>query len=283
MDLFDGRLHGLARAALWLSPLTAACGGSTRDAGAPAAIAIAATEGDLALPFSLDLDAAGDDGGRVAKVTLGAGRGEAVIDGVARSAAVVGRTSYFDEEVYEVLAVSPDRLDVLWIYCLQGDVRGGYVESTSSPGPVAPQEIAGTCAEHPDPATVHVTFPALSLAAAPDLPPSSHLELNGPQLSYSGGTPGSATVDGAALELYPFGVVDCSKRCGDASWYEIHALLWDRAARAASFGVFYLHEDGDRSISLAYTVTLPSLTRVSRTDDEVDFPRTTWSYSTSAP
>jgi hypothetical protein len=255
--------------------LLAACsGGGGAGFTTTAPISAGATDGELSLPFSVDVEATGTS--RLGTVKLDASAGDVVVDGVRASAAVVGRADFFDEEVYQVLAVSPDRWDVLWIYCSQGAVRGAYVESTATPGPVAAEPMTGgTCAEHPDAATVHARFPAFGLSA-PAFPASSRLALAGSGLSYDGQGSGKIVVDGRTLELYPFGLVDCTKGCGDRGWYEVHALMWDAGESTASFGVLYLDEDADRSIDLAYTISLP---RLYRDADEISFPHATWSYS----
>ena len=255
--------------------LLAACsGGEGPGSATKLTISAGATDAELSLPFSVDVDATGTS--RVGAVKLDASAGDVVVDGIRTSAAVVGRTDFFDEEVYEVLAVSADRWDVLWIYCRQGAVRGAYVESTATPGAVAAEPmIGGTCAEHPDAASVHARFPAFGIAP-PALPSSSRLTLAGSGLSYDGHGPGKITAFGRTLELYPFGLVDCTKGCGDRGWYEVHALMWDAAGSTASFGVLYLDEDADRSIDLAYTISLP---RLYRDADEIYFPHATWSYS----
>jgi hypothetical protein len=262
-----------------LGTAVAACSGAgspgsgfqTDDPGAPR-VSAPSTEGTLSLPFSVDLDVAGS--ARVGRVALTGGSGTASVDGHTVAAAVVGRVDFFDQEVYEVLAVSPDRWDVIWVYCREGAARGGYIESTATPGPVASEAIAGTCEEHPDSAQIRVVFPAFAFAP-PELP-ASPVSVEGPGMSWDGRGAGSIVLAGRTLALYPFGAVDCSQRCGDSAWQELHALIWDAEEEAASFAVVYLNEDPTRSVDVAYTVTLPRLTRDA---GDVSFPGTTWSYS----
>jgi hypothetical protein len=253
-----------------------ACGSSAPESTAAASVYAdaprvtgRATDGALAVPFSLDASGAGTD--RIGAIVLAGGAGTARIDGRAMQAAALGRIPFAGDDVFQVLAVDDARWAVVWIYCSAGTIRGAYVESTDSPGPATSEGVAGSCNAGTTPADVHVTFPSFNLAA-PALS-GQRFVVSGAGVTYDGASPGAITLGGAALTLYPFGVVDCTRGCGPVGWYELHSLIWDASTKSASFGILYLYEDAAFPVELAYTVTLPGLTRFG---DAIAFPGTTW-------
>jgi hypothetical protein len=263
------------------SALLAACSGASDDAPAPRVSPVyadaphvvgAATDGALDLPFSLA--AHGHGTSRIGSVALSAGVGSVEIDGREVPAAVIGRVPYAGQEVYQVLGVDAARWAVAWIYCAGGALSGVYLESTDAPGGVGSEPLSGACGAEATPTTVRVAFPAFDVT--PPALPGRRFAVSGAGLEYDGTRPGAITIGGSTLAMYPFGIVDCTHGCADIGWYELHSLIWDSAARRASFGVLYLYVDPAFPLELAYTLTLPSLTRFG---DALAFPGATWAQA----
>jgi len=207
----------------------------------PERIVVGATDGtvELASDFSID------------------GAGQVSLAGRALPAATYLRQTFPNLHLFQTLAVEPDRLWVLWFYCSTKDstLQGIYYESTDGTA-VTFEDATGTCQEGPAAATVPVRFPAIDLAL-PALVPGFTIE--GPEVHLDGAAPGRVTLAGAPLTVLVFNTVDCTSGCGTPGWTELHAILWDRAAGRACFGIFYLTLDDPTHVQLAWSLTLPSL------------------------
>lgn len=157
---------------------------------------------------------------------------------------------------YEIIAVQPTRLIVVFITCTNDSLDYVYYETTD--GIASPKELAasGTCTVLEDRTTEAVTLPAV------DMPPPMLLagySISGTDISYDGVSAGSAQLAGDSWQLYPFHLVDCSA-CANPGWYELHSLFWNAAKQSACLGILYLEENAPAKVLLAYTVCLPGLT-----------------------
>lgn len=225
---------------------------------------VGAAQGSYAVPFTITID--GDGTGRVGDVAITGGSGTVVIDGATLPLGVYERQAWdaFGYTLFQALAVAPDQLSVLWFYCRDGALTDVWIETANGP-PMAHHPASGTCTESSSPSAVEVDFPALDM---PHPMLVDGFELAGPNVEIVGAQPGSLRVASDEYEVYVFGLVDCTMECGDAGWYELHALLWDGRRQALSFAIFYLFLD-DRDPLLAYAFSLPSLS--------APFPTTTLS------
>ncbi len=217
----------------------------------PNVVTIPATEGSVKLKFGVSAEGAGTKA--VGAIHIVDGAGTVVVDGKTLPAVVYERQPFGQWTLYQTLAVGPDRLDVVWLYCKGGAIDGIYYETTAG-APVTPVGSSGTCSESMTPTEPKVSFPAVVLPIPKLL---TKYTVNGAKISIQPGKPGTVTL-AAPLTVLAFNDVDCTQNCGAPGWRELHALLWDPAKERACFGIFYLLQPG-KPVLLEYALTLPDL------------------------
>lgn len=86
------------------------------------------------------------------------------------------------------------------------------------------------------------------------------------------GSSRAGTVDfaGDPSILLPFHTMDCRSGCGSGSWYEIHAILWDRVRPSVGFTVLYLYP-GESEVDADNGILLPLASPLAGS-----FPNATW-------
>jgi hypothetical protein len=217
----------------------------------PNVVTIPATEGSLQLGFGVSAEGAGSKA--VGAIHIVDGAGTVVIDGKTLPAVVYERQPFAPWTLYQTLAVGPDRIDVVWLYCKDGVIDGVYYETTAGT-PVTLVQSTGTCTESMTPTQPKVSFPEVVLPIPKLL---TKYTVTGPKLSIPPGKPGTVQL-ATPMTVLAFNDVDCTQVCGSPGWRELHALLWDPAKERACFGIFYLLEPG-QPVLLEYALTLPDL------------------------
>jgi hypothetical protein len=157
---------------------------------------------------------------------------------------------------FEIVAATPTRLIATWITC-HDDVTLTYVyfESTDGPQTSTERSATGTCTIVETPTDEAISLPALALPY-PAL--VTGFTMTGAQIGYDGSAAGTATVAGAATQVYPFHEIDCSK-CATPGWWELHALFYDPTSASLSFGILYLAQARPDLVELAFLVRFPEV------------------------
>jgi hypothetical protein len=248
--------------------LLCACGGdddtpadasSMPDAAPPADVAqrpIQAAETDGVLDLSFRLTAQGFGTSRIGEIDIAANAGTVEIAGRAVDAVVyVAPPPFPGYDLYQVLAVAPDALYLVWLYCNSGasTIDSLYWEGTDD-HPLAFEPASGSCNASFTPTSTPVVLPALALPV-PDL--VQGFSIDGTELFYDG-TPGLLAEPGGDVAFLPFDLVDCTVDCGTPGWWELHAILWDSLSARVGFGIVYLF-DQPPPVSIAYEIWLPDL------------------------
>jgi hypothetical protein len=212
-------------------------------------IAIPATQ--VALPSDSHLAIDGDGAGRVRHIAVADGAGTIDLDG--RAVAVAAYLAIDDPPftLYQALAVEPDRLWVMWFYCLDGALSTVYVENTAG---VRGQftDASGTCSVSAGPSTVNVAFPALSIAS---LALEPQYRIDGALVRLSGANPGTLFLDRGRRDLLVFDTVDCSA-CASPGWMELHSLVFSEEDGELYFCILYLEQALPREVAVQYIVRL---------------------------
>jgi hypothetical protein len=227
-------------------------GGETGTGGGAPHIVIGATDAMLDVPFTVSAAGAGTKA--IGQIALTNGVGTVEIDGQEVQAAVYEQQPFGMYTLYQTLAVSPGRIDVLWLYCNAGVLDFVYHEGTDGTG-VIDEPATGTCTASSTASVEQVTFPAVDMAYPPLL---TGYTVTGAEVSIPSGMPGSVTVGGTMLTVLAFNAVDCSTGCGTPGWYEIHSLIWDPKVAKVTFAIFYLFPSG-MPVEVEYALTLPDL------------------------
>ena len=212
----------------------------------------------------LGVDLSGTGTAPIGTVAITGGHGTVEIDGTPVAAFVVEHQAISIYQLYETVAVAPDRMTIFWFYCNTGALDSEYWEvrrglangATESSGG---DPAAGTCTEHLGAASVPVTLPALSFPAPPAI---ADITIAAAGLTYDGVHPGTLVAGGVTYGLYPFHHVDC-RACATPGWQEVHTFLADPTAATLSFGIVYLFPAAaNRQTQLSYTTTLPTLATI---------------------
>ena len=234
---------------------------SSVDAGATV-LSAGATDGRFP-GADLGVDITGTGTAPIGTISIADGHGTVSINGQESVAAfIAARQELYTYALYEMVAVAPDRLSVVWVYCKSGLLTNEYWEDSRGMASTASarggaDRASGTCVEHLEPAEVSVALPAFSVSAPP---PVTDVAITATDLTYDGHSAGTLVDNGITYTLYPFHHIDCST-CGSTGWQEIHSLFVQPGSIGVSFGIIYLFPAAaNRLIQLSYSVTLPSLT-----------------------
>src|SRR5262249_48958543 len=152
-----------------------------------------ATDGTLQVPFTLGATGAGTSA--IGQIAIANGVGSVRLGGKTVAAAAYERQPFGAYTLYQILAVSPDRIDVLWLYCNTGPLDSVYYEGPDGTA-VTSEAATGTCTEAASADNEHVTFPALDMAQPPLL---TGYTVSGAQVSIPSGMPGSVTLGSTTL------------------------------------------------------------------------------------
>jgi hypothetical protein len=218
-------------------------------------IRVVATDGRLALPFTVSISGRG--GGAIGAISFPSPVGTVEVNGVAVSAVVYERQPWpdFGYTLYQVLAVESDRWYLLWFYCSGTTLSAIYYEGTDGT-PLTDKDATGTCsADDTTPSSVDVRAPEVDMPVPPLI---GGYVVTGTDIELNGAQPGFLRIGTSQLQLFVFGEVDCTQNCGSSSWYELHAILWDEANGRACAAILYL-TPGMTSVNVEYTLTLPNL------------------------
>jgi hypothetical protein len=220
------------------------------DAGSPRIVIPATTGSALAEAVNL----AGSATSVIGNVAITNGVGTVQISGQTVSALVYERQPFGAYTLYQTLAVSPDRIHVLWFYCLTNTLAFVYYEGTGGTA-VLEQMATGTCADTNTMESQPVSFPAVDMPI-PAL--VTGYTVTGASIEIPSGAPGWVN-RGKTWTVLVFATVDCSMTCGPPGWWELHALLWDPAAPALAYGIFYLEVPGGPVVLDYLSPVLPTL------------------------
>jgi hypothetical protein len=225
------------------------------DGGEAETITLPPTSGTLDLPFTIALSGSGT--GTVGQISIVDGAGVVSVHGRSIDAVVYERQPWpeFGYTLYQMLAVDDDAWYVLWAYCDGQTLEHFYYEGTDGTA-LDTEPATGTCAGTDQASTVSVNLPAVDMPT-----PETDLGFTflGAELELDGVNAGRVHIAGRDMVLLPFESVDCTSVCGAGSWHELHALLWDREAGRACFGIFYMTVGMDDRVALTYSLTLPDL------------------------
>jgi hypothetical protein len=247
-----------------LDPYYSVGGRSAGGVGPP--IVIPATRG-LVSADTVTLSGSGTSD--IGEVAITNGVGTVRIGGQDVPALVYERQPFGADTLYQTLAVSADRIHVLWFYCQAGGMTNAFYEGTDGTE-VTNETASGTCADTLASASQPVSFPAVDM---PTPPLVTGYTVTGPDLSIPSGAPGWVNM-GSTWTVLVFEDVDCTS-CEAQGWYELHALLWDPGAPALLYGVFYLFSPGT-PVGLDYlSPILPTLgTPYENANDNAGFTAT---------
>lgn len=234
---------------------------------------VGAADAQVNLTHRVDIEGSA---GRIGEIAITDGYGHVTIDGTRMNALPYERIPWavVDGVLYQVLAVSPDALYVIWIYCSDaGPIDTVWWLGTDGT-PLHETGASGTCSDGGWTGEVRsrpqVTFPAANLSI-PKLQDGFSVE--GPGIDIPAGGPGKIVFENnpyssaytgfpeTTYEAYMFASVDCSTRCGGNGWFELHGLLWNASAGRAFFGIVYLRESS-HPVTVSYLISLPELHRV---------------------
>ena len=156
---------------------------------------------------------------------------------------------------FELVAATPDRLLAVWITCTGSALTFVYFESTDGPLTSTERAASGTFTVTTADTPESISLPALAIA-----PPAlaTGFTLSGTLIKYDGTAPGTASIGGTSLQVYPFHQIDCTK-CATPGWWELHSLLYDPTSESLSFGILYLAQNRPDLIELAFLIRLPQL------------------------
>jgi hypothetical protein len=238
---------------------------SEPDGGAPITILGAGATNGTFNGTDVAVDANGAGTAPIGAISITGGQGSLEIDGEGTVAAfVMAHQPFGNEQLYEVVAVAPDRVTLLWVYCQGGALKAEYWEDSrgQASGASARSGAAnatGTCVQHLGAASVPVQLPAFSFPAPP---PVSEITITANGLSYDGKNPGILVDRRTTYALYPFHRVDCSACMSTLApgWQELHSFLVDPVAGTVSIGIIYLFPAAANALpQLSYALTLPTL------------------------
>lgn len=221
---------------------------------------VAATSGTLTAN-DVAADIAGAGTSAIGAIAIAKGAGTVALGGASGAPATqafVMAHQPFGDDLFQTVAVDPDRVTVLWFYCAGGDLQFVYWEDSRG-GPMQHEAATGTCTFTTGTESVAVDVPAFAFDAP--APPTgwTFSATDATQLAFDGTSPGHIVVAGTSLALYPFDTVDCSA-CGSGGWQEIHSFFWDESRSALTFGILYLFPPSlSRPMQLSYSLTLPTL------------------------
>ncbi len=250
------RVRATLRASLAvLGALAHGCGPPAAPADVDArpveTVEIGATHGKIVVPFDIAIHGSSAH----IQVSLDGDVGTIEVGGrPATPALAYGFSQFPGIDIYQVLAVDPDRWTVVFFYCQGPSLTYLYYEDTRG-GVLYAETARGSCASSGPYAGPSVDFPAFALALDGAQP---HFAIDGALISRARGAPGTMQLGGHAITFFPITVVDCTITCGGEGWWEIHMVLWDEAAAKACFGILYLFVTPG-PLLLTYTLTLPDL------------------------
>ncbi|MAQ15684.1 MAG: hypothetical protein CMN30_12930 [Sandaracinus sp.] len=225
------------------------------DAGpAEGGLLVAATRGELTLPFGLAIRGTGTR--RFGEITVDDAIGTVTYRGTEERLVVYERTDWpeANQTLFQALMPRDQGWVVLWFYCQEGALTGVYSESTDgdllvwNPG-------TGTCVDTDGETTTPVELDEVRL---PDPLLYEGTIITGPNVELGGATPGWVELGAQRFVVHPFEHVDCSE-CAMGGWNELHAMLVDEATGRACFGIFYLYLDDPTRVDLTYSLSLPDL------------------------
>ena len=219
--------------------------------GATNHVLVGPTMGSMMLPFEVTSHGSGTK--MIGAIDIVSGSGTVVIAGKKLPAVSYRKQPFGQFTLYQTLAVKPDALYVVWLYCEKGKLAYLYYDGTDGT-PVTPESSSGTCIEGTAKSTAAVSFPALDFALPPLL---AKYTVTGPKVAIVPKEPGSVDLGDGPLTVLPFNDVDCSS-CGMPGWREIHTLLWDAPQKRACFAIFYLL-GANKPVQVTYSLTLPDL------------------------
>lgn len=182
----------------------------------------------------------------------------------------------FGYTLFEGLAVTDGAWIPFWIYCTpDGTLDYVYGERTDRTTPFR-KFVNGTCAEVAGAWDMPVDIPAHTLR---DVALTCGFTVATPAadapLVLEGSKPGVTTIDGQPATALVFSTVDCRRDCGDGTWFELHALVWQPTTGRVGFAIWYLFGDlAGTGVSAVDIPTLPTLEWL-----QLPFPHATWTLS----
>ena len=179
--------------------------------------------------------------------------------------------SEIQRTLYQGLAVKEGVWFPFWLYCTSdGKLDQVWAERTDRPGWTA-VAVDGTCAPTSEIVTGAIDLPANTLRnvamtcgfAATSTGRNGDVDLGSSR-------PGHMTYPGYSATILVFNTLDCRSGCGSRSFFELHALMWDRARNEVGFQIWYF-DPLIAGVRTDNTITLPSVTSLN-----VGFPDATW-------
>jgi hypothetical protein len=228
--------------------------GAPDDGGAPGhdGPLVGPTSGTLAVDFTAT-SVTGNGTTRLGAVAVAANLADYTLLGVPYVGVAYQHHVWAGYTLYDIVSIAEDgsNLAVTYLYCQGTDLTDAYTESFTL---AMDYEVAsGVCSGTETDTTVQVDLPAL--AVAPE-PMDTGMTISGTGILL-GATGGHLDLAGKTWELLPFNTVDCSTICPGGSWYEIHSMLVRPAE--ACFVILYLQLDAPGTVSLQYTLCMPTL------------------------
>lgn len=227
-----------------------ACAQPADDEKVDTDTAVEETEGELALPFSLDASAKGDI--RVNSVEILDAAGTLELERVGHAAIAYQDHDWAAEgyHLYDLLSIAEDgsNLAVTYLYCQGTDIPYAFTESFQHA--MNWETAQGTCTGTPTPSTVDVSLPTLT---ATPTPRETGITFTSGELAE-----GVVTLDGVTRDIVTFNKVDCTE-CAGGPWYELHSILTGPDDQC--FTILYLYPDDRATVDVEYTLCLPSLAR----------------------
>jgi hypothetical protein len=175
--------------------------------------------------------------------------------------------------LFQGLAVRDGVWFPFWLYCRDdGTLDGFWAERTDYPVWKG-ANVNGTWVQSAEISTAVIDLPATTLrkvALTCGFDVSTPAGVAAP-LNVVGSHPGTMAFPGySPTTLLVFNTADCRTGCGSRSWFELHAIAWNRERDEVSFQILYL-EPSVRGVAAANTVVLPDVTSL-----DTAFPDATW-------
>jgi hypothetical protein len=172
--------------------------------------------------------------------------------------------------LYAGLGIEDGAWFPFWLYCSpDGHLDRFYGEMTDRDlGVLIP--VDGTCAPSGEMQNLTLDIPAHTLRQVA-LSCGFSVQATAPTpIDLGSSRAGSVDFAGDTSTLLPFHTVDCRTGCGDQSWYEIHAILWDQVRPSVGFTIIYLYP-GESEVDATNGLLLPLATPLGDS-----FPNAVW-------
>ncbi len=220
--------------------------------GFPPMLTIGASHGTLASSFQATI--AGSGSGSLGTIAIDSNTGTTQLDGEIGQTALYNSVPFSGYTIFGSVVIAPDRWSIAYPYCMGSSLVDVYAETVGAGGFVL-SPASGSCASVTSTAPTAVDLPGFTIATPAAF---GSAVVHGAQIELDHGA-GQIALAGVMKPAVVFNTVDCSTTCGTPGWYELHTLIWDETAQAATFVIIYLTVGAQSHVQLSYALRLPAL------------------------